>query len=60
MQHSVDDGPKVSIRHRTQQLILCPFTLWKIWGKDFGLLPYKIQLAHKLKPHLMFLGIKCN
>ena len=40
-----------SIRHRAQELDLCPSTLWKILRKDLGLRAYKIQLVQELKPN---------
>ena len=51
VQRSVADDPNVSIRHRAQQVNLCPSTLWKILRKDLGLRAYKIQLVQELKPH---------
>lgn len=51
VRHSVDVNPNVSIRHRAQQLNLCPSTLWKVLRKDLGLRAYKIQLVQELKPH---------
>lgn len=33
---SVQEDPEVSIRHRAQQLGLCPSTTWKILRKDLG------------------------
>lgn len=47
---SVQQDPNISIRHRAQQLGLCPSTTWKILRKDLHLLPYKIQLVQELKP----------
>jgi hypothetical protein len=37
------EDPNESIRHRAQQLELCPSTLWKILRNDLGLRAYKIQ-----------------
>lgn len=55
VQRSVDNDPNVSIRRRSQQVNLCPSTLWKILRKDLGLRAYKIQLVQELKPqdHLL-------
>lgn len=50
VEQSVEEDPNESIRHRAQQLELCPSTLWKILRKDLGLRPYKIQLVQELKP----------
>ena len=36
------EDPNESIRHRAQQLDLCPATLSKILRKDLGLRAYKI------------------
>lgn len=46
---SVEEDLNVSIRHRAQQLAICPSTLRKILRKDLGLYPYKIQLVQELK-----------
>jgi hypothetical protein len=51
VERSVEEDPNESIRHRAQQLELCPSTLWKILRKDLGLRAYKIQLVQELKPH---------
>ncbi|KAK5644329.1 hypothetical protein RI129_005629 [Pyrocoelia pectoralis] len=50
IERSAEEDPNVSIRHRAQQLELCPFTTWKILRKDLGLRAYKMQLVQKLKP----------
>ncbi|XP_073831485.1 uncharacterized protein [Musca autumnalis] len=49
-----EDPPNESIRHRAQQLELCPSTLWKILRKDLGLRPYKIQLVQELNSEAHF------
>ena len=48
---AVEEDPNQSIRHRAQELDMCPSTLWKILRKDLGLRAYKIQLVQELKPH---------
>ncbi|GFU19028.1 DUF4817 domain-containing protein [Trichonephila clavipes] len=48
---SIEEDPNESIRHRAQELDLCPSTLWKILRKDLGLRAYKIQLVQELKPN---------
>lgn len=50
VERSVAEDPNESIRHRAQQLQLCPSTVWKILRKDLGLRAYKIQLVQELKP----------
>ncbi|GFT45737.1 DUF4817 domain-containing protein [Trichonephila clavipes] len=40
-----------SIRHRAQELDVCPSTLWKILWKDLGLRAFKIQLVQEWKPN---------
>ncbi|GFT49686.1 DUF4817 domain-containing protein [Trichonephila clavipes] len=37
VERSIEEHPNESIRHRTQELDLCPSTLWKILRKDLGL-----------------------
>ncbi|XP_023021061.2 uncharacterized protein [Leptinotarsa decemlineata] len=51
VQRSIEEDPKESIRHRAQELDLCPSTLWKILRKNLGLRAYKIQLVQELKPN---------
>lgn len=51
VEQSIEEDPNESIRHRAQQLELCPSTLWKILRKDLGLRAYKIQLVQELKPN---------
>lgn len=51
VQESIEDDPNQSIRRRSQQLGLCPSTLWKILRKDLGLKAFKIQLVQELKPN---------
>ncbi|GFX38541.1 DUF4817 domain-containing protein [Trichonephila clavipes] len=51
VERSIDEDPNESIRHRAQELDLCPSTLWKILRKDLGLRAYKIQLVEELKPN---------
>lgn len=51
VERSVEEDPNQSIRHRAQELDMCPSTLWKILRKDLGLRAYKIQLVQELKPH---------
>ncbi|GFT56059.1 DUF4817 domain-containing protein [Trichonephila clavipes] len=57
VERSIEEDPNESIRHRarlwlalSQELDLCPSTLWKILRKDLGLRAYKIQLVQELKP----------
>ncbi|XP_073847016.1 uncharacterized protein [Musca autumnalis] len=54
VEQSVEEIPNESIRHRAQQLELCPSTLWKILRKDLGLRPYKIQLVQELNDEAHF------
>ncbi|GFV28233.1 DUF4817 domain-containing protein [Trichonephila clavipes] len=51
VERSIEEDPNDSIRHRAQELDLCPSTLWKILRKDLGLRAYKIQLVQELKPN---------
>lgn len=51
VERSIEEDPNESIRHRAQELDLCPSTLWKILRKDLGLRAYKIQLVQDLKPN---------
>ncbi|GFW89013.1 DUF4817 domain-containing protein [Trichonephila clavipes] len=51
VERSIEEDPNESIRHRAQELDLCPSTLWKILRKDLGLRAYKIQLVQELKPN---------
>ncbi|GFV80703.1 DUF4817 domain-containing protein [Trichonephila clavipes] len=51
VERSIEEDPNESIRHRAQELDLCPSTLWKILRKDLGLRAYKIQLVQELKPY---------
>ncbi|XP_054745598.1 uncharacterized protein LOC129249937 [Anastrepha obliqua] len=37
VEQSIEEDPNESIRHRAQQLQMCPSTLWKILRKDLGL-----------------------
>jgi len=50
VERSTKEDQNESIRHRAQELDLCPATLWKILRKDLGLRAYKIQLVQELKP----------
>lgn len=43
--HAVSVTEDFSIRHRSQQVDLCPFTKRKILTKDLGLHPNEIQLV---------------
>jgi Helix-turn-helix domain (DUF4817) len=45
VEHTIEEDPNKSIRHRALQLELCPSTLWNILRKDLGLRAYKIQPA---------------
>ncbi|GFW48757.1 DUF4817 domain-containing protein [Trichonephila clavipes] len=45
VERSIEEDPNESIRHRAQELDLCPSILWKILRKDLGLRAYKIQLV---------------
>ncbi|GFV23371.1 sodium-dependent serotonin transporter [Trichonephila clavipes] len=51
VERSIEEDPNESLRHRAQELDLCPSTLWKILRKDLGLRAYKIQLVQELKPN---------
>ncbi|GFV42318.1 DUF4817 domain-containing protein [Trichonephila clavipes] len=51
VERSIEEDPDESIRHRAQELDLCPSTVWKILRKDLGLRAYKIQLVQELKPN---------
>ncbi|GFU68846.1 DUF4817 domain-containing protein [Trichonephila clavipes] len=51
VERSIEEDPNESIRHRAQELDLCPSTLWNILRKDLGLRAYKIQLVPELKPN---------
>ncbi|GFY23060.1 DUF4817 domain-containing protein [Trichonephila clavipes] len=51
VERSIEEDPNESIRHRAQELDLCPSTLWKILRKDLDLRAYKIQLVQELKPN---------
>lgn len=51
VQESIKDDSNQSIRRRSQQLGLCPSTLWKILRKDLGLKAFKIQFVQELKPN---------
>ncbi|GFU42643.1 DUF4817 domain-containing protein [Trichonephila clavipes] len=44
VERSIEEDLNESIRHRAQELDLCPSTLWKILRKDLGLRADKIQL----------------
>jgi Helix-turn-helix domain (DUF4817) len=48
---SVIADPEMSIRRRSQEVGLCPSTVWNILRKDLCLHPYKIQLVQELKPN---------
>ncbi|GFX33566.1 uncharacterized protein TNCV_1932331 [Trichonephila clavipes] len=52
VERSIEEDPNESIRHRAQELDLCPSTLWKILRKDLGLRAYKIQIVQELKPNV--------
>ena len=51
VERSIAEDPNESIRHRAQELDLCPSTVWKILRKDLGMRAYKIQLVQELKPN---------
>ncbi|GFU93935.1 putative DD41D transposase [Trichonephila clavipes] len=51
VERSIQEDPNESICDRTQELDLCPSTLWKILRKNLGLGAYKIQLVQELKPN---------
>ncbi|GFW48707.1 uncharacterized protein TNCV_4242881 [Trichonephila clavipes] len=51
VKRSIEEDLNESIRHRAQELDLCPSTLWKILRKDLGLRAYKIQLVQELQPN---------
>jgi len=42
VERSIEEDPNQSIRHRAQELEMCPSTLWKILRKDLGLRAFKI------------------
>lgn len=46
---SVRKNRRTTIHHRSQQLQI-PYTIMhRIWHKDLGLIPYKVQLEQELK-----------
>ena len=47
---SVCETASTSIHRRSQQLNVSETSLKRILHKDLGMTPYKVQLAHKLKP----------
>ena len=47
VERSIAEDPNESIRHRAQELDLCPSTVWKILRKDLGMRAYKIQLVQE-------------
>ena len=47
---SVAEDPYVSIPHRSQELELSYFPLWRILHWGLHLHPYKVQLTQQLKP----------
>ncbi|GFT65175.1 putative transposable element [Trichonephila clavipes] len=51
VERSIEEDLNESIRHRAQELDLCPSTLWKILRKNLGLRAYKIQLVQELNPN---------
>ena len=42
VERSIEEDPNQSIRHRAQQLDMCPSTLWKSLRKDLGFRACKI------------------
>ncbi|XP_023173537.2 uncharacterized protein LOC111601262 [Drosophila hydei] len=52
VQKSIEQDPNQSLRRRSQQLGLCPSTLWKILRNDIKISKsVKIQLVQELKPN---------
>ena len=47
---SVREALSTSIHRRSQQLNISEILLGRILHKDFGMMPYKVQLVHELKP----------
>ncbi|XP_050301230.1 uncharacterized protein LOC126739527 [Anthonomus grandis grandis] len=47
---SVNENPRTSIRHRSQQLDLTYSTTQRILTKDLQLHPYRVQITQELKP----------
>ena len=45
---SVAKEPNLSIRRRSQELILSYDTLWRILHLDLHLYPYKVQISHSV------------
>ncbi|CAH2105721.1 unnamed protein product [Euphydryas editha] len=60
VERSLEEDPNQSIRHRAQEMDMCPSTLWNIFRKDLGLRAYKIQLVQELKPHDHLAGRDCR
>ena len=52
---TVREEPSASIHRLSQQLNISETSLRRIWYKDHGITPYKVQLVQDLKPidHLM-------
>lgn len=46
---NIEDNRKFTIQPSAQLVVLCLFTIWKIWQKDFGIRVYKVQLMQELK-----------
>lgn len=50
VKEDVAENPRISIRHRCQQLNLSRTTIWRILRKDIQFYLYKIQLVQHLRP----------
>ena len=50
MAQSVCEAPSTSIHRRSQQLNISERSLRRIFHKDLGMTPYKVQLVQELKP----------
>ena len=48
---SVHENPNLSVPRRSQELGISQTSTWRIWRKDLGLHPYKIQWTQELKPN---------
>ena len=47
---SLCEAPSTSIHHRSQQLNISETSFRRIWHKDLGMTPYKVQLVQELRP----------
>ena len=46
---SAEESPTASFARRSQALVICVTSLWRILRNDLGLNPYKIKLTQELK-----------